>query len=69
MDAPYPAVVSNTPFVKGQDYDSSATISEDISIKGNVVTRTFKKSLSDQNKVLLIAGPRDEAFDSQMSSY
>jgi len=69
MDAPYPALVSNIPFVKGQDYDSSATISEDVSIKDNAVTRTFKKSLSKENHVLLIAGPRDEQFDSQMSSY
>jgi hypothetical protein len=69
MDAPYPALVSNTPFVKGRDYDTSAVLSEATTISENVITRSFTKKSSNLNIVPVIVGPRDDLLESQTSSY
>lgn len=69
MDAPHSVITSNNPYTKGKDYDSSSSLSEEHVVKENVITRHFTKHWNEKNEVGIIAGPREDAPQSQTSSY
>jgi len=69
MEAPYSAITSNNIWVGGKDYDTSATINQQVKVEGAKVLETLTSKSNDSNIVPIVLGSRDGGLPSLTSAY